>query len=131
MYRPGLFMTLTLQFSNTGGSDLSRGSIRSIDWRSSKGASRSTSTCSLSIRPGGSSACSDGGVRVFEGGGAVAEDFPEAEYRMCPRKSPPQWDIRQQIGLDLSRSRVIPPKSHSLSRLWPYAPVTSRSAPSS
>ena len=48
-----------------------------------------------------------------------------------PRNSSPQWDIRQQIGLDVSKSRVIPPKTHSLSRLWPYAPVTSRSAPSS
>jgi hypothetical protein len=113
----GLFMSLNLQSSKTGGSGLSHGSIRSIDWRSSKGASRSTSTCSLSIRPGPSSACSDGVVRLFEGGDAVPENFPESEYRMCPRNSSPQWDIRQQIGLDLSRSRVIPPKTHSLSRL--------------
>jgi hypothetical protein len=36
---------------------------------------------------------------------------------MCLRNSSPQWDIRQQIGLEVSRSRVIPPKTHSLRRL--------------
>jgi hypothetical protein len=41
-----------------------------------------------------------------------------------------QWDIKQQIGLEVSKSRVIPPKIHSLSRVWPYAPVTRRSASS-
>lgn len=28
-----------------------------------------------------------------------------------------QWDMRQQRGLEINRSRVIPPKTHSLSRL--------------
>jgi hypothetical protein len=28
-----------------------------------------------------------------------------------------QWDIRQEIGLEVRRSRVTPPKIHSLSRL--------------
>ena len=42
-----------LRSSNTDGSDPSCGSVGSIDWRSSREASRSTSTCSLSIRLGG------------------------------------------------------------------------------
>ena len=42
-----------------------------------------------------------------------------------------QCDMRQQIGELASRSRVTPPKIHSPRRLCPYAPVTSRSAPSS
>ena len=36
--------------------------------------------------------------------------------------------MKQQTGLALSSSRVIPPKIHSPRRLWPYAPTTIRSA---
>ncbi|WP_416194202.1 hypothetical protein [Nitrobacter sp. TKz-YC01] len=48
------------QSSNSGGSGRSRGSPRSTDSLSSIGISRSMSTCSFSIRPGASSACSRG-----------------------------------------------------------------------
>ena len=64
------------------GSDYRAALLRSIDSFPSTGASRSTSTCSLSIRPEASSVCSDGGVRLF-GGGAISESLLGSEYRMC------------------------------------------------
>ena len=58
---------LISQSSNAGGSGRSLRSIRSIDSECSAGIPRSTSTCSLSIRPGASSVCSVGGVCLFRG----------------------------------------------------------------
>lgn len=77
-------LRLCFQSSNSGGSGRSRRSICSIDSLSSAGISRSTSTCSLSIKPGASSVCSEGGLRLFRGGDAVSDIFFPFEYRILP-----------------------------------------------
>jgi hypothetical protein len=48
-------------------------SICSIDSLSSVRLSRSISTCSLSIRPGASSVCSEGELRLLRGGDSLQE----------------------------------------------------------